>query len=250
MGDIVTDTWTEADADKFFVPDGADAYDTDDDGYSGTPPDDDDQRNYESIFEAPDYAMFIKHVQTPRGKEYEDKVKSMLKAVALTAFRNGAVVDGATVLHYGTTFAKAAGDLTDTSDGVAKAIDILTAPDNPWFAFAAVAIPFGMQFFRNHEREAEGISKTFRQRRQERKRMKAEGLTPPKAEKTGTPITIGRGRFKFTVRLHMPSPAVVLNVFRSQTHDPKQLAHDILSDEKLRKALAKQGIVIKVQRNG
>jgi fructose-specific phosphotransferase system component IIB len=41
-----------------------------------------------------------------------------------------------------------------------------------------------------------------------------------------------------------------LNVFRAQTHDPRQLAHDILSDEKLRKALAKQGITIKVQRNG
>jgi fructose-specific phosphotransferase system component IIB len=48
----------------------------------------------------------------------------------------------------------------------------------------------------------------------------------------------------------MPSPTAVLNVFRAQTHDPRQLAHDILSDERLRKALAKQGITIKVQRNG
>ena len=249
MGDIVTETWTETDKDRYFDPDGTDEYATDNDNYASPPDDDADTRNYESIFEAPDYAMFVKHDQTARGKEYEEKVKSMLKAVSLTAFRNGNVIDGATVLHYGSSFAKAAGDLTDTSDGAAKAIDILTAPDNPWIAFAAVAIPFGLQFFRNHEREAEVIGKSFRQRRQERKRMKAEGLTPPK-EKTGTPITIGRGRFKFTVRMHVPSPAVVLNVFRSQTHDPRQLAHDILSDEKLRKALAKQGITIKVQRNG
>lgn len=243
--------WTEAERDSFFDPEAdTDAYMSDNDDYATPPPDDDDDesaRNYESIFEAPDYAMFIKHEQTARGKEYEDKVKSMLKAVALTAFRNGNVVDGATVLHFGSSFAKAAGDLTDTSDNAAKAIDLLTAPDNPWVAFLAIGVPFAMQFFRNHEREAEVIGKTFKQRRQERKRAKAEGLTPPK-EKQGTPITVGRGRFKFTFRLHVPSPGIVLNVFRSQTHDPRQLAHDILSDEKLRKALAKQGIVIKVQR--
>ena len=245
----MTDTWTEADKDSFFDPEAdTDEYATDNDNYAYPPDDDTDTRNYESIFEAPDYAMFVKHDQTARGKEYEDKVKSMLKAVALTAFRNGQVVDGATVLHYGSSFAKAAGDLTDTSDSAAKAIDILTAPDNPWIAFAAIGIPFALQFFRNHEREAQVIGKTFKQRRQERKRMKMEGLTPPKKE--GTPITVGRGRFKFTFRVHMPSPSMVLNVFRSQTHDPRQLAHDILSDEKLRKALAKQGITIKVQRNG
>jgi hypothetical protein len=245
----VTDTWTDTDKDSYFDPDGTDQFEGVDDGYA-SPPDDDDasQTNYETLFEAPDYVSFIKHEQTARGKEYEQKVKSMLKAVSLTAFRNGNVVDGATILHFGPTFAKAAGDLTDTSDGAAKAIDLLTAPDNPWVAFLAVGMPFAMQFFRNHEREAEVIGKTMRQRRQERKRMKAEGLTPPKDR--GTPVTIGRGRFKFTVHMKMPSPTVILNVFRSQTHDPRQLAHDILSDEKLRKALAKQGIQIKVQRNG
>jgi hypothetical protein len=249
QGDLVTDQWTDTEKDAYFAPDGADEFTTDNDAYA-FPPDDseDDDRttNYESLFEAPDYATFIKHEQTARGKEYEEKVKSMLKGISLAAFRNGNVVDGATILHYGSTFAKAAGDLTDTSDGAAKAIDLLTMPDNAWVAFLTVGVPFAMQFFRNHEREAEVIGKTWKQRRQERKRMKEEGLTPPKDR--GTPVTIGRGRFKFTVRMHVPSPAAILNVFRSQTHDPRQLANDILSDEKLRKALAKQGIVIKVQR--
>lgn len=248
----MTDTWTENERDAYFDPDAdTDAFASENDNYAFGPDDNDegDQRNYESLFEAPDYATFVKHDQTARGKEYEEKVKSMLKAVSLAAFRNGNVVDGATILHFGSSFAKAAGDLTDTSDGAAKAIDLLTAPDNPWVAFLMVGAPFALQFFRNHEREAEVIGKTWKQRRQERKRMKTEGLTPPPKEK-GTPVTIGRGRFKFTVHMRMPSPTAVLNVFRAQTHDPRQLAHDILSDEKLRKALAKQGITIKVQRNG
>lgn len=249
-GKIVTDTWTETEKDAYFDPDtDTDAFATENDDYALGPDDDGDQRDYESIFESPDYATFVKHEQTARGKEYEQKIKSMLKTASLAAFRNGNVVDGATILHFGPSFAKAAGDLTDVSDNAAKAIDLLTAPDNPWVAFLLIGTPFALQFFRNHEREAEIIGMTWKQRRQERKRMKAEGLTPPQREK-GTPVTIGRGRFKFTVRLRMPSPAMFLNVFRAQTHDPRQLAHDILSDEKLRKALAKQGITIKVQRNG
>lgn len=237
----MTDTWTEAEKDAYFNPDGVESESWE------TPPDDDMPRDYDTIFDAPDYATFVKKEQTQRSKEYERKIASMLKMIALHSFSTGNVADGATVLHYGPKFAKSAGDLTDVSDGAARAIDLMTAPDNPWVAFALLAIPFGLQFIRNHESEAEQVRKTWKQARAERKRAKREGLTPPKRQ--GVPLTI-RGPFgkKLTFRLPVPRPSVIAGVFRHQTHDPGDLAAYVLSDEKLVRALQKQGIRVTVRR--
>lgn len=239
----MTDTWTETDRDDYFSPEGF----VDDDDYSAPPPNDD-NRSYSTIFDAPDYASFVKKDQTAKSKEYEQKVASMLKALALGAFKSGDIPDGAAILHHGKSFSKAAGDLTDVSEKAQHAIDILTAPDNPWFVFATMALPFAMQIARNHEKTAAQVRVGWREARRERKRMKAEGLLPPKSE--GTPITI-KGPFgkKFTFRVRLGKPLFILNVFRSQTKDPVDLVTEVMSDEKLRKALAKEGITVTVRRN-
>lgn len=240
----MTDTWTEADKESYFAPDGF----VNDDDYSAPPPNDN-TRSYNTIFDAPDYAAFVKHEQTNTAREYEEKVASMLKALALGAFKNGDIVDGATILHYGKPFAKTAGDLTDVSNGARRAIDLLTAPDNPWVVFVTTALPFAMQMMRNHEQTGSAVAKGWREARKERKRLKQEGRLPPKSE--GTPITI-KGPFgrKLTFRIHLPRAAKVWNFFRAQTRDPVDLVTDVMSDEKLRKALAKQGIVVTVRHDG
>lgn len=236
----VTDNWTEAERDDFFDPTGED---------SESAPPRDDNVNYATIFNAPDYASWVKRDRTARAKDYETRVNSMLKAATLAAFKRGNVTDGAALVHYGPDFARAAGDLTDVSDGAVKAIEMLTAPDNPWVLFLIAGLPLGLQLLRNHEREAGEVYKTSREARRERKRMKKEGLIPPSDR--GTPITI-RGPFgrKFTFRIHVPGPAAFVSVFRAQTREPRSLAREVLSDVKLQKALEKHGIKIIIQRDG
>ena len=238
----MSDTWTETDRDAYFQPDGY----VNDDDYAAPPSDD--NRTYSTIFDAPDYASFIKKDQTAKSKEYEQKVASMLKALSLGAFKSGNIPDGAAILHHGKSFSKAAGDLTDVSDKAQHAIDILTAPDNPWFVFVTMAMPFFMQLARNHEREAAQVRMGWKESRRERKRAKAEGLLPPKPQ--GTPITF-KGPFgkKFTFHVRLGKPLFLLNVFRAQTKDPVDLVTEVMSDEKLRKALAKEGITVTVRRN-
>ena len=236
----MTENWTEAEKEAYFAPGEADANDM--------PPHDDQSRDdYSSqpeftLFDAPDYALFIRHHRTDRGKEYEQKVASMLKATALASFRNGNVVDGCAVLHYGPAFAKKCGDLTDVSPGAAQAIDLLAVPDNPWVGFGLIAIPFMLQLFRNHQQQAQIVGQTFRERRAERKRAKAEGLTSSR-QKRGRPVTL---RFPFgrklTFHIALPAPAFMANIMYAQTREPRDLARQVLSDERLVKALAKEGI--------
>jgi hypothetical protein len=251
---------TDTDDDvRYFNPLGDDP--SEDDYHISDGPSEDDHMRDEytaqsfSLFDAPDYAQFIRHQQTSRGAEYQKKVESMLKAAALTCFRNGDAVDGATILHYGPSFAHKAGDLTDVSDNARRAIDMLTAPDNPWVMFAIAALPFGMQLFRNHEAEASAAAKQVKQTRAEKREYKRRvrtGELPPPPPRKVKGITI-HGPFgrKFTVRIPVPRPAVLINLLRSQTHEPAELATKVLSDPKLQKALAKQGIIIEVrQTNG
>lgn len=244
----MTENWTEAEKDRYFAP-GDSAYND-----LSSPFDDETRDEYSTqseftLFDAPDYALFIRHTRTERGKEYEQKVASMLKAAALGAFKSGNIHDGCAIVHYGPSFAKKCGDLTDVSQGAAKAIDLLTTPDNPWVMFAAISVPFIMQLFRNHEQEARIVKKTWREERAERKRMKAEGLTSPR-EKNGKPFTVrlpfGRS---FTVHVHIPTPRVILRVFYAQTKNPADLTTQVLSDTRLIKALEKEGIQFIKKRN-
>lgn len=238
----MTDQWTDAEKEQFFAPG------MDDSEYQPPPPDEDTTEEYTSLFDAPDYATFVKPEQTKRSKDYEQKVKSVLKATALAAFRNGYVADGATILHYGPSFAKTCGDLTDVSDGAAKAIDMITTPDNPWVVFAFAAIPFAFQFVRNHEQTAEQVQQGWRAARKERKAAKARGEIPLKREGTPIQIKLPFGK-QFTIRVHLPRPASFVKAFHAQTHDPRTLTHHVLSDVKLRRVLEEQGIKFMVRRD-
>lgn len=229
----MSEQWTESEREAFFAP-GME------DGEEFAVPPEDDGGEYTSLFGAPDFASFIKRDQTAQSKEYEKKVASMLKALSLGSFKNENAVDGATFLYYGPKFARAAGDLTDVSDKAAKAIDLLTAPDTPAFMFAAIAVPFVLQLFRNHQTQVEQVSKSWRQQRKERKAAKARGEQAPRSE--GIPLTF-KGPFGRKFTFHLPKPSGIFNFFAAQTHDPKDLANEVLSDDKLRRILAKEGII-------
>lgn len=213
-----------------FIPD-----DSTDDTTGGT---------YSSIFDAQDYALFIKKDQTKKSKDAEAKVKSVIKAGVLTSFKLNDPIDAATLLKYGSGFAKACGDLTDVSDGAQKAIDMLTVPDSPWIAFLAIGIPMTLQLLRNHEEAGTQVAQGFWAARKARKAAKKEGTQPPR-KKLGHPVTIN-GPFgrKFTVHIPVPTPAIIGKILRAQTEDPYVMAKKVLTDEKLQKELRRQKITI------
>lgn len=245
--------WTEQEQEEYFSPDagfGSILADLGQSYQEAEVPQDSEGTEYTALFDAPDYASFIKVDQTARSKDYEKKVGSILKAGALTGFRSGQVADAATILHFGPNFAKATGDLTDVSPRVARTLDMITTPDSPWFAFATVATPMVLQFFRNHEADTEFVGKTWREARRARKEAKRNGVTQPVADKRGHPVKIklpfGRS---ITLRVSLPRPAVIGAALRSQTHDPAELTAKVLTDDKLLRQLKKQGIHITVRKD-
>jgi hypothetical protein len=110
--------------------------------------------------------------------------------------------------------------------------------------FLAIGIPMTLQLLRNHEETGSQIKQTWREARKARKTAKLSGEPiPPK--NPGHPITV-KGPFGKTWTFHVkfPPASFALGMFRAQTHDPVELTKKVLSDEKLRKALAKQGITV------
>lgn len=233
--------WSQTDRDNYFDPTG--------NGSNPPPPEPNVTYITDDVFDAPDFINFLKPDQTARSKEYEQRVKSMMKAVTISSFKNNRVTDGAAFMKFGPGFARAAGNLADSSDSVAKTIDMLTAPDNPWFVFASITTAMTLQLFRNHEQEASQVATTWRQRRAQRKELRKQGIKPEKPQ--GTPVTI-KGPFgkKFTLRVKVPGPKVLFSLIHAQTQVPDELAHEVLSSDKIRKALEKQGIKIMVVHNG
>lgn len=252
----MTDTWTETDRDNYFDP--GTGEESADDNYASPPPPLDSPEYVASdadkftLFDAPDYVMLLKHARTARGREYGQKVASIMKMGALGALHSGNLVDGCTILEYGPKFAEKCGDLTDVSDNAARAIDMLTAPDNPWIAFAIIGTPFMLQLLRNHEAqaiEASGIMrKTWRQRRAEKRQRKNGEL--PQVERKGKPLTV-RLPFGRSITLYVPWPGAHTfhRIVRMGTNEPTAVVEKVLSSEKLVKHLEKEGIVIMRKRD-
>jgi hypothetical protein len=180
------------------------------------------------ILDAPDYAKLLKPATSTRAKEYETKVNSVLKEILRYRLTPTGLPDAAAILTYGPDFAMRAGQLADTDPGVAKVLDMLTAPDSPWVTFALVAIPFFGQLFRNHEAQIKELPAKARMSRAERK---AEKATQPRAEVRipGTKRTI-----KVPFRIKLP-----LGIFRASTVAPEVLVHNVMSNPDIRKGLTK-----------
>lgn len=196
------------------------------------------------IITAPDYATFVKPARTSGAKAYETKVQSMLKTITFGSLRRNDARDAAALLHYGPDFASAAGDLADKNERVARMIDMLTTPDNPYFAFAIAGLGLAGQLFRNHEDRLQTIPEAVKEGWRERRTRKQAEANGERAKRTldiklpfGRMISVGIG-FKF------PKLRWARAMFKIQTRNPDELTNEVFSDDKLIKALARENIHI------
>src|SRR6201986_3087977 len=113
--------------------------------------------DYTSLFEATDFTALIKPAQSAVAREYSGKVKSLLKAGTIGAINIGDFADAAAFLHYGPGFADASGQLAEADKRARAAVDILTAPGNPYAMFLMTGIPLIAQLFRNHEEQIQEL---------------------------------------------------------------------------------------------
>lgn len=231
----MSDTWTEDDERDYLNPNGSDpAEDIED-----TEP------TENVIFTAPDMATFVKRTRTTNAKDYEAKVRSMLKGGLFHSLDNENLADAAVYLHHGPKLAATAGDLADKDERVARAIDMITAPDNPYVAFVFVGLGMIAQFARNHEETLQQIPPTWREARKQRKLRKQQEQDQPREEQPRVQLKLPFGRtlsfaFRFKFRKFVKLGAVI----HLRSESPAELVNKVFADDKLLKALAKEGYVI------
>lgn len=200
------------------------------------------------ILDAPDFNELVRGKQTQKSKAYEQRVNSMLKHVALGATRAGNLPDAAVAFKYGPKLARAAGDMTDDNAWAAKAIDMMSAPDNPTFIFGLLAVSAVAQLFRNHEtdiQQIQQIRKLTRAERKQAKRMNAETAKPGKRIEIKLPL--GK-KISLAVNLEpvkfikfLPK-AIVAN-----TKTGGAVANEVFGNPDLQKALRQYGLYVTVK---
>jgi hypothetical protein len=195
-------------------------------------------QDYSALFDSPDFTALVRPAQTAKAKEYSGMVKSMLKAGVVGAINIGDFPDAAAFLHYGPAFADASGQLADADARAAKAIEILTAPGNPYVMFVVTALPLLSQLFRNHEDVLTDLPNTVKNARKRKLAM----ATAKKAEKPRFTIRV-LGR-EFPIRFRGPKIGKVFSVLKAQTRDPGHLTAEVFTDPRVIRALQKQGIVL------
>lgn len=195
------------------------------------------------LLDAPDFTQFVKRTRTARGKEYEQKLASMGKAGFYFALHNGMYPDAAAILEKGPSAAEKLGDLAAQDERIARGIDMLTAPDNPYFAAGVAVIGLLGQLWRNHEPEIQQLPAMMKESRAERKvRKSAEKDTPKRGIRVTLPfikrtVTLG-------VKLKFPIVGRMGKAVRMNTQEPQVIVNRVFSDPKLLRELKKQGIVI------
>lgn len=208
--------------------------DPDSNGGGPAPGEESDPRlNWSVILDAPEIGSFLKTAETPRAKEYREKVSSVLNAVlqARLSDPNG-LADVSAILQRGPVTALRAGALADDNEGFRKGLDMLTAPDNPAVLFAVAAVPLIMQLFRNHEGEI-----------QEARTMRAAKKTMTRDEKKAAKAAKPRVEFKLLGRTFKLPFAVKFNLssaLRMRTVDPDYLVSSVIGDPKIRTELTKR----------
>lgn len=185
------------------------------------------------ILDAPEIASFLKREETPRAKEYRGKVNSVFNT--LLQFRladpNG-LADVSAILQRGPAVSLQAGALADSNEGFRKALDVVTAPDNPAILFAVAMVPLVFQVFRNHEGELQEV----REKRAARKTMSREEKKAARAAKPRVEFRLlgrtWRLPFRFKVNLS--------GVMRMNTVPPEYLVSSVIGDPKVRSELSKR----------
>ncbi len=203
---------------------------------NGAPPegeDTDPRLSWSVILDAPEIGAFLKKTETARAKEYRGKVSSLLSTVMQARLGSpDGLPDVSAILQRGPATALRAGALADENESFRKAIDLITAPDNPAVMFALAAIPLVMQVFRNHEGQLQDARAS---------RAVKKTLTPAekKAAKTARPRVeftfLGRTwRLPFRFKLNLGS------TLRMNTMQPEYLVSSVIGDPKIRSELSKR----------
>lgn len=187
--------------------------------------------NWQAILDAPEYTSLLKGRPSQEAREYQDRVNSILKETLKYRLGAGTITglaDVSAILAYGPDFAERAGMLAAYDDKAKKALDMLTAPDNPWVLFAFAAIPLIGQLLRNHDEDVTRIRRGWsKEARAERKAQKETQAAKPKAKIRlfKREITVP---FRFKIKL---------SLFRPNSTDPQVLINQVMGSDKVRKAL-------------
>lgn len=189
------------------------------------------------LLEAPPYADFMKVSESAEAREYRRRVESLLKAGTLGAIRYGDFRDAAALLHYGPDFAVGCGKLAAADKRAAQALDMLSAPDNPYSVFLITALPLIAQVFRNNQQAIESIPGERRAWRARRAAARQTAAGRPALE-IGIPFTKRKLRLNLRVRFR---PGALFGGVMKNTQDPQVLTDKVFSDPELLKVLAKQG---------
>jgi hypothetical protein len=231
----LTDNLADQDRKDFFSPGP--------DGNGETPehPEDSAPFSYGALFDAPDFASLIRGRRRPGAREYEVKVKSALKSAAIGCMRTQNIPDAAAIFHYGPGFAAATGDLCAVNDRAKQLVDMLTAPENPYVAFAFATLPFAAQLFRNHERQLEAIPQA-RKHARERRKLRRQQEDTRKIATLHIPLL--HREIKIRVGLRVNPFRGLQRSFTASSRPPAELVTFVFSDSNLREALAKQGIEV------
>jgi len=203
---------------------------------NGTAPDER-EPSWEDIFDAPDYTSLVKPASSRKAKAYETRMNSILKAGVVGCINAGDFPDAAAILYHGPQFAAASGQFAATDERAEKMLNLLTAPSSPAVIFLMTGIPLIAQLVRNHEDQVKEVPHTLRERRMQRKTMKAANETQPPR------FTMRLGKIRIPVRFNVRVKlSTVFSAFRTPTRDPMGLTDHVFSDPDLVAALQKQGI--------
>jgi hypothetical protein len=165
-----------------------------------------------------------------RAVAYQEKVDGLLRGIfKVAAERPGNVADAATIMLSGPELAEKTGDLADHDERIRKGIDwFLEGTENPYIAFAFVAIPFALQIYRNHEDSANprAVVTAFRQNRETAK-------ANAKTRQFKIPFT--NRRIQFRLAFHFPSLHAI-------TNEPAKLTAHVFGNPAVQQTLIKEGI--------
>lgn len=182
-----------------------------------------------SDYQEPDETIIKEKPKSRTHKEYEKKVRGGLAtAFNILASRESTVPDAAAIIMHGPEFADKAGALADHDARFRRAIDMLSeGSENPYIAFAAAAIPMGLQVYRNHKDilQPSVIASTIKQNRAEAK------ARPPR--KIRIPFT----KKYLEVRLQFQLPSV-----EAVTNPPEALSNYVFSQPAVQEMIKKQEI--------
>lgn len=206
------------------------------------PEQDSEEYDYSQLFEAPNYADFIRTAPGAKANVYRKRVESLMKAGMIASLNANNYADAATFLKHGPGFATAAGNLAAVDARAERLVEMLTAPESPYVMFAMVAIPMVAQLARNHQDDVREAGASFRERRAQRKQERKQGV---KREASTITVRLFKRQFKVPVRfkIKLPNFKNVFSAFLAPTEHPDRITAEVFQDPAVVKALHKLGVI-------